>query len=198
MVLETDLGLVQNYGSHIILICISVLSLYIHLKPEQVFSWNVGLEESKERRHPQNQVSLKMDTGEYSKGLKQEPGFQRDDSSLDEHVTFQLAELFDRDQIYREQGLLVGDLAKKLGVSVRDLPLYFRHQFNSDFKTLVNDYRVCLARKKIEEGYLDDYTLEALGEHCGFSSRTTFFNAFKRKYSKSPNEYWKAFQENEG
>lgn len=198
MAFETDLRLVQEYSSDMILFCISILSLYIQLNPELVFSRNLAQERPKERKHHRNQGSSKSEAGKYLRGVEQDVLVQKEDTTLDEQVMFQLAELFEKEHIYREQSLLVGDLAKRLGVSVRDLPLYFRHQFNSDFKTLVNDYRVCLARKKIEEGYLDDYTLEALGEHCGFSSRTTFFNTFKKKFGKSPNDYWKAFQENEG
>lgn len=115
---------------------------------------------------------------------------------LNEAVKRQIIQLLEQEQLFKEKNLLVSDLSKKLEISVRELPLYFRHFFDSDFKTMVNDYRVCLARKKMEEGYLDDFTVEALGDSCGFSSRTTFFNAFKKKYEKSPSEYRRFVQEN--
>ncbi|RAI92294.1 helix-turn-helix domain-containing protein [Algoriphagus yeomjeoni] len=122
--------------------------------------------------------------------------FSRDEQ-LDETVREQILKLFEKEQIFKVQNLTVGNLSKKLGISVRELPKYFKYFFETDFKSFLNDYRVCLAKEMIEEGYLDVYTLEALGGWCGFSSRTTFFNAFKKKYYKSPRDFWRAFQENE-
>lgn len=197
MATGTDYGYAQEYASYVILFCTSVLSLYIHLNPERVFSWNIGFEKpvAMKRRH-----TLSYPRGGVENGLGEVQGvvLQKGGDTKNTQVLLQLGQLFEEEQIYRQQGLTVGDLAAMLGVTVRDLPWYFRKRFSSDFKTLVNDSRVGLAKTKIEEGYLDDYTLEALGEYCGFSSRTTFFNAFKRKYGRSPNEYWKAFQENGG
>jgi AraC-like DNA-binding protein len=189
---EVDLADIQAYASYMILVCTAILSLYIHSNPESVFE----IEEDKSGGEVQREPISKSVLAENS-SPKIENALHPETSQemLDEKVRDRIISLFEDREIFKEKGLLVGDFAKQLGISVRELPLYFRHYFDSDFKSMVNDYRVCLARKKIEEGYLDDFTLEALGEHCGFSSRTTFFNAFKKKYGKSPSDYWKAFQE---
>lgn len=188
-----DGGEIQVYASYLIIACAGVLSLYIHSNPEWVFE----KEEDKIGGQVQREPISKSVLAEYSTPIiENELDPETFQEMLDERVRDRIISLFEEREIFREKGLLVADFAKKVGISVRELPLYFRHYFDSDFKTMVNDYRVCLARKKIEEGYLDDFTLEALGDHCGFSSRTTFFNAFKKKYEKSPSDYWKAFQEN--
>ncbi len=189
-----DLSSLQIYFSYLILFCVGVLSLYIHVNPEWVFA-----ESSKEDKDL---------TKDHTKTLKRNGAPSQDPNSngekvIDEEFCFEpnekicseLVHLFNSEEIYREKGLLVTDISKRLGVSVRELPHYFRYLFDSDFKNYVNEKRVDLAKERIEEGYLDQYTLEALGDYCGFSSRTTFFNAFKKKYGKSPGEFWKAFQE---
>lgn len=188
-----DLGFAQTHASYLILFCMLILSLYIQLNPERVFKWG---EEPVNRREP-GQLSGEENTLDLDPDQLGKPAMENDSGFfLNEEVREAIEALFYEEQIYRKQGLLVGDLAKRLQVPVRDLPVYFRHYYRSDFKTLVNEYRVKLAKTKIEEGYLDDYTVESLGEYCGFRSRTTFFNAFKKKYGMSPNEYWKVFQEN--
>jgi AraC-like DNA-binding protein len=42
---------------------------------------------------------------------------------------------------------------------------------------------------------LEKFTLDSLGNEAGFSSRTTFFNVFKKEMLINPSDYWKKFQE---
>jgi AraC-like DNA-binding protein len=37
----------------------------------------------------------------------------------------------------------------------------------------------------------DDYTIVSLGLEAGFNSKSTFYNAFKRKFDVSPSEFRK-------
>ena len=99
--------------------------------------------------------------------------------------------LFSQEEIFKQKGLTVADLADLIKVSPKELPSVFKHLFNSDFKTYVNEYRVNFAKKLIDEGYLGNFTLEALGEYSGFNSRITFFNSFKKHIGVSPSEYRK-------
>lgn len=182
---------IQTFAGYLILICTVILSLYIHAKQELVF-------EPVERESNLNESygiipSLVLDNNS-SFIPKDMVDYESLEERLDPNIRDRIVSFFEEEEGFKKKGLLVSDLAKRLGISVRELPLYIRHYFDSDFKTMVNDYRVCLAKKMIEEGYLDDYTLEALGEYCGYCSRTTFFNAFKKKYGTSPSDFWKAFQ----
>lgn len=99
------------------------------------------------------------------------------------------------EEIYLEKGLTVGDFAKKLGVQARIVTQILSELYGHTFKELTNMYRVEYAKTRIEEGFLDLYTLEALGQESGFSSRTTFFNVFKKEIGVCPSEYWKNYLE---
>lgn len=193
-IIGVDLTEIQSFASYLILVCTAILSLYIHSNPEWVFE-----KEEEENDELKDDALMLQSASTENSAPQEENGIDHESVEvvLDDNIRDRIVSLFEEKEVFREKGLLVTNFAKMVGISVRELPLYFRHYFDSDFKTMVNDYRVCLAKKKIEEGYLDDFTMEALGEHCGFSSRTTFFNAFKKKYEKSPSDYWKAFQENE-
>lgn len=95
------------------------------------------------------------------------------------------------EKIYLQQGLTVAEFAKSLGVQARIVTQIFGELYGHTFKELTNMYRVEFAKERIEEGFLDHYTMEALGQEAGFSSRTTFFNVFKKEMGVCPSEYWK-------
>lgn len=97
------------------------------------------------------------------------------------------------EEIYLQQGLTVGEFAKKLGVQARIVTQIFGELYGHSFKELTNMYRVEYAKERIEEGFLDHYTMEALGQKAGFSSRTTFFNVFKKEIGVCPSEFWKNY-----
>jgi AraC-like DNA-binding protein len=105
----------------------------------------------------------------------------------------QLIEAFEQEKIFLIPNLLVYDFAKKINVPVRQVPFLISSLYGKTFKDLINELRIKCAIAKLEEGYLDTFTLESLGEECGFNSRTTFYNAFKKETGISPSEYWKRF-----
>ena len=45
------------------------------------------------------------------------------------------------------------------------------------------------AKKLIEDGYLQNNTIEALAGECGFASRTSFSKAFKSATDVNPSQY---------
>lgn len=122
---------------------------------------------------------------------------EKSDRVLDQfdevELTRRIYELLVVEEIYKRQGLTVGEFAKKLGVQSRIVTQIFEKLYGHTFKELTNMYRVEFAKQRIEEGYLDLYTLDALGKEAGFSSRTTFFNVFKKEIGICPSEYWKNY-----
>ncbi|WP_168171890.1 AraC family transcriptional regulator [Algoriphagus sp. A40] len=108
-------------------------------------------------------------------------------------LTQRIYQLLVVEEIYLQQGLTVGEFAKKLGVQARIVTEILNKLYGHSFKELTNMYRVEYAKEKIEEGFLDLYTVEALGNEAGFSSRTTFFNVFKREIGVCPSEFWKNY-----
>ena len=55
----------------------------------------------------------------------------------------------------------------------------------------INSYRIKYAIKLIDEGYLQNYSMEALAEKSGFSSQENFNRVFKLLKSCTPTEYLK-------
>lgn len=113
---------------------------------------------------------------------------EKTSSDLDELKGI-LAHLFEQEFIFKEKDLTVADLAKRLKISVRHLPEILQQVYGKNFKDLVNHYRNQLAKEKIEEGYLESFTMESLADEVGYNSRITFFNAFKKEFKVSPSEF---------
>jgi AraC-like DNA-binding protein len=121
--------------------------------------------------------------------------FQSGDSrsyQLDEfQLTKRIFDLFGEEKIYQNNSLNVGEFADRLGVKPRVVTKVLDKLSGTSFKELTNLYRIKYAIEKIEEGYLEKYTLEALGKEAGFNSRITFFNVFKKETGICPREYRK-------
>jgi AraC-like DNA-binding protein len=110
-------------------------------------------------------------------------------------IKSQILNILEEEMIFAENGMSLNQFASRINVSPKSVSYTINREFGKGFNEFLNQYRVEYAISKIEDGYLDDYTLEALGEISGFNSRTTFFNAFKKEMGFSPSEFWKKFQE---
>ena len=53
----------------------------------------------------------------------------------------------------------------------------------------INSYRIKFATRLIDEGYLQNYSMEGLAEKSGFSSQENFNRVFKLIKSCTPTQY---------
>jgi len=71
-------------------------------------------------------------------------------------------------------------LSKVLGVPVIHLKFIFKYYCNYTTKEFHNYLRIKLALQTIDEGYLAKHTINSLSGFCGFSSRSAFYDNFKK------------------
>ena len=94
------------------------------------------------------------------------------------------------DRGYRDSTLTLGALAQALGVSRRDLSLYFDIRTQSTFRVWLSNVRLHQAQQLIIEH--PDYSNEAVSIECGFSSRGQLYKIFHDKTGMSPGEWRKS------
>lgn len=94
-------------------------------------------------------------------------------------------------KIYRDSSLDRFSVAEKLGISPSYLSQIINAITNENFSTYINRYRVEEVKKLIVDDEFDNYSLLSIGLECGFSSKTTFYNAFKKFTGVTPNTYKK-------
>lgn len=92
---------------------------------------------------------------------------------------------------YLNPDLTAGDLSALIGVSTHRLSQYYSQYLNQSFYDFVNGYRIEEFKSLVKREDPSRYTLTALSEKAGFSSRTTFFRYFKKIEGITPAEYLK-------
>jgi len=103
-----------------------------------------------------------------------------------------LEKLCNIEHIYRDSTLDRDKIADKLGISSGYLSQIVNSSTGENFSTYINRYRVNAVKKLILDPEFDNYSLLAIGLECGFSSKTTFYNTFKKLTGITPNAFKKA------
>ncbi|MGN0282892.1 MAG: helix-turn-helix domain-containing protein [Prevotella sp.] len=86
-----------------------------------------------------------------------------------------------------ERELSLSSLSLCLGVSRRELTIYFEHHECVTFRVWLSNIRFELAKKMMCEH--PEYSNDAISAACGFSSRAQLYNIFRDKEGMTPKEY---------
>jgi len=97
---------------------------------------------------------------------------------------------------YMNRELKIADLADTLNTSSHSLSYLFNQYLNVSYYDFVNEWRVTEFKKLVAKDASFRYTLNALADLCGFSSRASFFRSFKKNTGITPNEYIKSLRNN--
>lgn len=95
----------------------------------------------------------------------------------------------EKEKSYINPDLKMGDLASALDTSSHSLSYLLNQYLNQSYYDFINEYRVTQFKKMVADSQYSRYTLTALAELCGFSSRASFFRSFKKSTGVTPNEY---------
>lgn len=79
--------------------------------------------------------------------------------------------------------------AKELQVTKHVLSQYINENLGKSFSNLIKEYRIEKAKQLLQTE--SNFTIEGLGYDSGFSSKSTFFTAFKKITGFTPAEYQK-------
>lgn len=80
--------------------------------------------------------------------------------------------------------------AKELKISKHILSQYLNEKLNKSFSTFINEYRIEKAKVLLQNK--SNYSVESVGYESGFSSKSSFFTAFKKITGKTPSEFQKS------
>ncbi|MBB6235445.1 AraC-like DNA-binding protein [Pedobacter sp. AK013] len=95
-------------------------------------------------------------------------------------------------QLFRQKDIRLHSLAQRIGISSHELSVVLNSHFNKSFIDYINQYRINWIKDSIRNPeIMQNFTLEALAYSAGFSSRSAFYNSFKKSVGMSPVEYSK-------
>ena len=82
----------------------------------------------------------------------------------------------------------LNDFARGMGVSPRQAQRIIKDYYGSSFKKLRYESKMAMAASLLES---ENITVNECAQRCGYTSLSSFANAFKRKFNMSPNVYKK-------
>lgn len=107
-------------------------------------------------------------------------------SLLDNQLSY-----MENEKPYLSAKLNISDVSMKLDCTEIELSQLLNNHLNVNFSNFINTYRVNEIKHRLNQDNLSKYTLKALSEQCGFSSKTTFYRVFKNVTGMTPLEYCK-------
>lgn len=89
-----------------------------------------------------------------------------------------LLSYMENEKPYLSAKLNISDVSMKLDCTKIELSQLLNNHLNVNFSNFINTYRVNEIKHRLNQDNLSKYTLKALSEQCGFSSKTTFYRVF--------------------
>ncbi len=96
-----------------------------------------------------------------------------------------------KEKAYLREDLNITDVAKELETNAHYISEVINKQFNNNFNSLINDYRIKEACRLFSDPMNDNLTIESIGNQSGFKSKSVFNNAFKSVTGLTPSFYRK-------
>lgn len=95
------------------------------------------------------------------------------------------------EKLYMYPNLKLEQLSEKVGISQKTLSFILNHHLKKGFNEFINEFRIKAALSRITTNDIEKTTLEGIALDVGFSSRSTFYRAFKKITGKHPSIYIK-------
>ncbi len=112
---------------------------------------------------------------------------------LDETDAKQIGDKLERlmqdEKPFLNKELDLDGLASLLTITDKKLSTLLNQHIKIGFSDYVNEYRVRHFIEQVEAGQLTHLSVAGLADQCGFSSKTTFYRAFKKVMGCTPSEF---------
>ncbi|MDN3586241.1 helix-turn-helix transcriptional regulator [Pedobacter aquatilis] len=159
-----------------------LLSLSFFLNPELIFGISIKPDELSE---PRPVVSFQQGVSQAEK---------RKNKPVDDKLRKQVEQHIVENQAFKQVGLTLSVLASQIDVPNHKLSELFNNYYESNFNTYINNLRIQYIKQRLDMGDWKQFKLEAIALEAGFSSRNTFFVAFKKVMGMSPSTYLSALK----
>jgi AraC-like DNA-binding protein len=93
------------------------------------------------------------------------------------------------EEVFTNKNLKIVDLAVLLGTTEKELSLHIHESFKMSFSEYINQQRIEKVKKLLKTEDQKKYTLLAIAEHAGFSSKSSFNAVFKKITGLTPTQF---------
>jgi AraC-like DNA-binding protein len=150
------------------------VSLSLLFRPTLLYGINTNLQDS------ERLGNLKKEKKPVNLTMEQKAIFKE---TIDNH--------FNRNSPFTKIGYSINDLSAEVNIPVYLLSSFINEEYQANFNELINDFRIDYLTNllKTSPKHLK-FTLESLGKQVGFSSRSAFNIAIKKRTGKTPSEFF--------
>jgi len=93
------------------------------------------------------------------------------------------------EEVFTNQNFKVSDLASLLSIPEKELSLYIHDTYHMSFTDFINTYRIEKVKLLLVSSEQEKFTLLAIAEKSGFSSKSSFNAVFKKITGLTPTQY---------
>lgn len=111
--------------------------------------------------------------------------------SQGELIINELKRHMEEEKPYLNAELKLADLANYINHPINEISQVLNQDLDQSFPDFINKYRVEDVKKLMGDKDYKKFTLLAIAQKCGFSSKTSFYRIFKKETGKTPADYLK-------
>ncbi len=115
-------------------------------------------------------------------------GLNPDESKV---ILANLLSIMEKEEPYLESEINLQTLAKLLHITTHKLSQVINENLNKNFYDFINGYRLMKFKEKLPEFNNEVYNITSLAYECGFNSKSSFYNIFKKLEKMTPTQYLK-------
>lgn len=136
---------------------------------------------------------IKIETSEKTNN-QTEPKYKgsalKDEQRIDT-IKESVLDLMSNHKVYLDPTLTVFKVGKELKLNSKYVSQVINQEFNKNFISFVNSFRVDEVKRLMKEDMYENLTLEGLALKAGFKSKSSFNIAFKKEVGMTPSQYRK-------
>lgn len=103
-----------------------------------------------------------------------------------------LEAILQEQQVYLNPELSLNNLSEKLGIPAYQVSEIINRHYELSFFDLINQFRVNEVKKRLADPAYSHFSVLAISMDCGFNSKSSFNNAFKKITGTTPSKYRKS------
>ena len=100
-----------------------------------------------------------------------------------------ICDFLEKTECFLNPDISLEQLSEKINIKRTNLSDEINKNAKQNFNDFVNSFRVSKAKLLLKDPDYENYTIDAIGLECGFNSKSTFYNAFKKSTNTTPAVY---------
>lgn len=109
--------------------------------------------------------------------------------ALPKSFKMEFEKVFVNDELFIQSDLTLQKLAEALNTNTTYLSRFINDEYKTNFSQLLNQFRIEKACKLLLSDKMNNLTIEAIAQAAGFSSKSTFNNAFRILKDATPTQW---------